>query len=187
VFLHFSCIDKNTTVGQSHKIGLDSSAKSHTLKFTSVIRAIFQDSKGKYWFGSSQEGVAMYNGTSFTYFTSKEGLSSNQINSIQEDTKGIIWFETPSGVSSYDGVRITNHTTTSKEISLNVFPIQRNTSTTNEWKKTANDLWFAAGNTSGVYRYDGLQLEYLELPPQKVLDPNDNLFAVTGIQKAKTL
>jgi ligand-binding sensor domain-containing protein len=49
-----------------------------------VIRAIFQDSKGKYWFGSSQEGVAMFDGTSFTYFTSKDGLSSNQIHSIQE-------------------------------------------------------------------------------------------------------
>ena len=185
VFLHFSCIDKNTTVGQTHKIGLDSSAKSDTLKFTSVIRAILQDSKGNYWFGSSQEGVAMFDGTSFTYFTSKEGLSSNQIHSIQEDMKGVIWFETPSGVSSYDGVRMTNHTTTSNEISLNVFPIQRNTSKTNEWKKTANDLWFGAGKKSGVYRYDGLQLEYLELPPQKVLDPNDNVFAVTGISEGK--
>lgn len=185
VFLHFSCIDKNTTIGQTHKIAVHATSKTDTLKFTSVIRAIFQDSKGKYWFGSSQEGVAMFDGTSFTYFTSKEGLSSNQIHSIQEDTKGIIWFETPSGVSSYDGIRMTNHSTTSNEISHNVFPIQRNASTTNTWKKTANDLWFGAGNTSGVYRYDGLQLEYLELPPQKVLDPNDNLFAVTGISEGK--
>ena len=183
VFLHFSCIEKNTTAGQTHKITVHATGITDTLKFTSVIRAIFQDSKGNYWFGSSQEGVAMYDGTSFTYFTSKEGLTDNQVNSIQEDKKGTIWFETPSGVSSYDGVRMTNHTTTSKEISLNVFPIRRNTSTTNEWKKTANDLWFGAGNKSGVHRYDGLQLQYLELPPQKVLDPNDNLFAVTGISE----
>jgi ligand-binding sensor domain-containing protein len=77
--------------------------KTDTLKFTSGIRAIYQDSKGNFWFGSLQEGVAVYNGTSFLYFTSDDGLSDNQIHNIQEDKKGIIWFNTQSGISSYDG------------------------------------------------------------------------------------
>ena len=50
---------------------------------------------------------------------------------------------------------------------------------------TDNDLWFEAEIKSGVYRYGGQRLHYLDLTPQKVLDPNDNLFAVTDITKGK--
>lgn len=183
--LNFSCFEKKSTEKETNKPELVATSKTDTLKFTSGIRAIFQDSKGNYWFGSLQEGVAVYNGKSFNYFTSNEGLSDNQIHSIQEDKEGVIWFDTQTGVSSYDGTRISNRTKANNENSQNVFPIQSNDYTTSEWMKSDNDLWFEAGNKSGVYRYDGQRLHYLDLPPQKVLNPNDNLFAVTDISKGK--
>ncbi len=51
--------------------------------------------------------------------------------------------------------------------------------------KSDNDLWFEAGNKEGVYRFDGQVLHYLPFPPHKILNPNDNLFAVTDISKGK--
>ena len=104
--LNFSCIEKKSIENGLNKSEFVESSKNDTLKFTSGIRAIFQDSKGNYWFGSLQEGVALYNGKSFIYFNSDDGLSDNQIHNIQEDKAGIIWFNTQQGVSSYDGKKI---------------------------------------------------------------------------------
>lgn len=183
--LNLSCVEKKSTKKETKNTELVATSKTDTLKFTSGIRAIFQDSKGNYWFGSLQEGVAVYNGKSFNYFTMNEGLSDNQIHSIQEDKEGVIWFNTQTGVSSYDGTKITNHTKTIKENSQTILPIQSNDSKTSEWMKSDNDLWFEAGNKAGVYRYDGQRLQYLALPPQKALNYSDNLFAVTDISNGK--
>jgi ligand-binding sensor domain-containing protein len=183
--LNFSCVEKKSTEKETNKPELIVNSKDDTLKFTSGIRAIFQDSKGNYWFGSLREGVAVYNGKSFNYFTMNEGLTDNQIHSIQEDKEGVIWVNTQTGVSSYDGTRINNHTKASDENFQHVFPIQSNNSKTSEWMKSDNDLWFEAGIKEGVYRYDGQKLNYLAFPPRKVLNHSDNLFAVTSISKGQ--
>ena len=183
--LNFSCAEKQTTIKEIAQPELIVAPKTDTLKFTSGIRSIFQDSKGNYWFGSLQEGVAVYNGKSFNYFTSNDGLSDNQIHSIQEDKEGVIWFDTQTGVNSYDGTKISNHTKAVNKNSQNVFPIKSNDTKKNEWMKSVHDLWFEAGNKAGVHRYDGQKLHYLDLPLQKNLNPYDNLFAVTDISKGK--
>ncbi len=144
-----------------------------TLKFTSGIRAVFQDSKGNFWFGSLQEGVARFDGTTFTYFTTNEGLIDNQIHTIQEDNQGIIWFNTQKGVCSYDGQQMV--------IRSNADDIEMKAT----WMKSDNDLWFEAGNNEGVFRFDGKKMNYLEFPPHKVLNPNNNLFAATCLSKGK--
>lgn len=182
--LSFSCFEKKSAEKETNNSELKSTSNTDTLKFTSGIRAIFQDSKGNYWFGSLQEGVAVYNGKTFSYYTIKNGLTDNQIHSIQEDKKGLIWFNTQNGVSSYDGTKITNHTKAGQENFQNIYPQYQNFKS-GKWMKSDNDLWFEAGNKSGVYRYDGEQLHYLDLPPQKILNPNDNLFAVTDISNGK--
>lgn len=156
-----------------------------TLKFTSGIRAIFQDSKGNFWFGSLQEGVAFYNGKSFQYFTTKDGLSDNQIHSIQEDIDGIIWWNTQTGISSYDGTKITNHLHINNENGQNSYPTQNKDYIPSDWKKKETDLWFEAGNKSAVYRWDGKQFHYLEFPIQKINNYSDNLFAVTDMATGK--
>lgn len=183
--LNFSCTEKSSKQQESYQPGGLVHSKADTLKFSSGIRAIFQDSKGNYWIGSLQKGVAVYNGNSFKYFTSNEGLSDNQIHSIQEDKKGVIWFNTQTGVSSYDGTRIRNHTKMNNLNAANAFFIHTNISQGSEWMKTDDDLWFEAGNKAGVYRYDGQRLHYLDLPPQKILNPSDNLFAVTDISNGR--
>jgi ligand-binding sensor domain-containing protein len=121
--LNFSCVDKKSSEKETQKPDLVETSETDTLKFTSGIRAIFQDSKGNYWFGSLQEGVAFCNGKSFKYFNSDDGLSDNQIHniafpphkvlnhydnlfavtSISKGKKKMIWFGTYAGVFGYDG------------------------------------------------------------------------------------
>lgn len=183
--LNFSCVENKSTYRETNNPELVATLKADTLKFTSGISSIFQDSKGNYWFGSLQEGVAVYNGKSFTYFSSNIRLTDNQIHSIQEDKEGVIWFNTQKGVSSYDGTRIKNHTDADTKTLQNNFQIKSNEPLQGKWMKSDNDLWFEAGIKEGIYRFDGQKLNYLAFPPHKVLNPYDNLFAVTDISKGK--
>lgn len=170
--LSLSCIEKNSTERKVGNSALGTNSKKDTLKFTSGIRSIFQDSKGNFWFGSTREGVALYNGNSFTYFSTNEGLMDNQIHSIQEDKNGIIWIESQNGVSNYDG---------------NFIHVETKGLTENhndEWIKSNNDIWFGAGINEGVYRFDGRKISYLAFPKSKIINPN-NSYGVTSISKGK--
>lgn len=170
--LNFSCVENKSSEKEISKSEFVNIPKTDTLKFTSGVSSVFQDSKGNFWFGSRQEGVSLFDGKSFKYFTANKGLPDNHIRSIQEDKNGNIWLETANGISSCDGKTITNHT------------IIENGDSQNEWAKTANDLWFSAGNKEGVYRHDGKKLNYLAFPNPKVINPN-NLYSVTSISEGK--
>lgn len=180
-----SCLEKPSTAEENIRPVSVATSKSDILKFTSGIRSIFQDSKGNHWFGSLQEGVARFDGKSFHYFTHHDGLTDNQIHHIQEVESGVIWFNTQRGVSSYDGTQIVDHTSSHSERAQTHFPMQRGEPLPGEWMKLENDLWFEAGVKEGVYRLDGNKLHYLEFPPHKILNPTNNLFAVTSISKGK--
>ncbi len=170
--LTFSCVEKKSPQKEISISEFVNASKSDTLKFNSGIRAIFQDSKGNYWIGSHQEGVCVFDGKSFEYFTTNEGLPDNQVRSIQEDKNGNIWFGTANGVSSYDGNKIINH------IPITDDYLQ------NEIKKTDNNLWFNAGNNAGVYRNNGQILNYLAFPTPENENLN-NSYGVTGISKGQ--
>lgn len=165
--LSFSCAEKQSVEKEVSKPVLESPSKTDMVKFTSAIRAVIQDSKGNYWLGSHQEGIGLYDGNSFEYFTTNDGLPDNQVRSILEDTHGNIWIETAKGICSYDGKKFTTYNVESRFAQ-------------NEWTKTDNDLWFSAGNKAGVYRYDGQQLNYLAFPVPEVINP-DNVYYVTGM------
>ncbi|MGM0581337.1 MAG: ligand-binding sensor domain-containing protein [Bacteroidota bacterium] len=169
--LNLSCAEKKTDKKVISKYKLLGTLKTDTLKFTSGIRAIFQDSKGKYWLGSHNEGLSYYDGKSFEYFTVNEGLSDNQIRSIQEDKNGNIWIGTAKGVSVYASGRFTNYITNTKGSKL-------------EWNETSGDLWFYAGEEDGINRFDGKNMNYLIFPKPKNANPN-NSFGVTDISEDK--
>ena len=169
--MNFSCFEKKTTEKEVNKSVLVNTPKTDTLKYTSGIRAIFQDSKGNYWIGSHNEGVSYYNGKSFEYFTTNEGLSDNQIRSIQEDKNGKIWIGTAKGASVYEKGIFTNYST-------------KTTQPKYEWNKTNGDLWFSAGKEDGINRFDGINMNYLIFPKPKNKNP-DNSFGVTDISVSK--
>jgi len=150
--------------------------KNLKLKYTSGIQSILHDSKGNYWFGSHKEGVCLYNGITFTYFTVDDGLSNNQVRTIQEDQNGEIWFGTGDGVSSYQGGIIKNHTPKSAFYGL------ESTMEWN-WELSENDLWFNAGIKSGAYRFNGQKLSYLAFPVHEENRSDFISYAATGFSK----
>lgn len=165
--LNFSCVEKKSTQTEISNSELVNFSKKDTLQFTSGIRSIFQDINGNYWLGSHGEGACLFDGKSFEYFTTNEGLPDNQIRSLKEDENGNIWFGTAHGVSMYDGEKFTSYPTDINGPKL-------------EWNATTGSLWFNAGSHAGVNRFDGQNLNYLPFPRPKNEYP-DNSFGVTDI------
>jgi ligand-binding sensor domain-containing protein len=169
-----ACINKtqaNAVQDLSIETQQDSLVPTNLLKFKSGIRAIFEDSKGNLWFGSHEEGVCRFDGKSFEYFTTEDGLAHNQVRSIQEDEYGTIWFGTANGVSSYSEGTIRTHSPFFNAVLLTT------------WRYIDQDLWFNAGNKAGVYNYDGQKLNYLIFPKLKA--HFDNVYHVTAFAKGK--
>lgn len=119
---------------------------------------VFQAKNNDYWFGSDNRGVYRYDGNTIFNFTANDGLVSNQIRGIQEDTAGNIFFTTYAGVSKFDGQRFTT------------LGVSTNSLVTN-WKLRPDDLWFVGPPEAGVvYRYDGQSLHRLKFPKTKLGD-----------------
>lgn len=153
------------------------------LKYSSGIISIFEDSKGRFWFGSQKEGVCLSIGNELRYFTTNDGLSDNQIRAIQEDQAGVVWFETGDGITSFDGDGF--EIRTNKERRSTAFAGAK------AWPTATEGLWFHGDDAShrgfdgqGVYRYDGKTLSYLDLPVPDAVDAQ-NPYLVTNIAKGK--
>ena len=52
------------------------------------VHCSLQDKKGNLWFGTTSNGGYRYDGKSFTNFTTKDGLNSNNILSLKKNKKG---------------------------------------------------------------------------------------------------
>lgn len=68
------------------------------------VKKILQTRDGYTW-AATQEGLARFDGTSFTSFTTanSSGLVSNNIHDIEEDGSGDLWIWANSGLSRYHG------------------------------------------------------------------------------------
>lgn len=113
------------------------------------IRAIFQDSKGNYWFGPIGGGAIRYDGTTLHYFDpadfTKGDPQTSSIHAIAEDKKGNMWFGTYTGVVKYDGKAFKTynekHGLTNPDISRRSILVDKK-----------GTLW--VGTPGGLYRYD---------------------------------
>lgn len=154
-----------TAISESKSISKD---KPYTSS-PAMVRAIFEDSKGRYWIGRDKLGLTKYDGVFPTHYTMKDGLSDNQIRRIQEDQKGNIWLETGNGLTKYDGEKFTINTSKNYNSSADTV--------NSEWQKDPNDLWFNGELQGGVYRYDGENLSVLKFP---VLGADHPSFSIKG-------
>ncbi len=140
----------------------------------SRIWVIFQDHQDNFWFGSNGSGVYRYDGQNLKQFTSEDGLASNQIRGIQEDKTGNVFFDTPGGVSKFDGTTFTT--------------LQPVKPSDNKWQLEPDDLWFNGnGDIQGAYRYDGKTLYHLEFDLKKLKvdreNPQSSLYGVFSTYK----
>lgn len=119
------------------------------------VWSILEDKKGNIWFGRDGFGACKYDGATFTHFTKKDGLCSNNVSGIVEDNQGNIWFGcitsdfpeyiNEGGVSRYDGKTFTQYP--------EIQGLSKNDIYTLYIDKTGN-IWIGALH-HGVYRYDG--------------------------------
>jgi len=66
-----------------------------------------QDRSGKIWFGTRNSGIAVFDRgvDTWSYFSEQDGLSSDGILSLFQDTEGNIWAAGGAGYSVYNGER----------------------------------------------------------------------------------
>ena len=112
------------------------------------ILKVFNDSKGKIWVGTYEQGVGAgvgcYDGKTWTRYTRRQGLVNDCVYSMFEDPAGNMWFGTIGGISIFDG-KIW-HTLTHKDglIDNRVYCML-----IDSHKK----MWF--GTEGGLSRFDG--------------------------------
>lgn len=132
------------------------------------ITVIMEDSKGNMWFGCDGIGALKFDGETFTQFSKKDGLYSNNVQSIVEDGKGNIWFASrvaekdlssyvknsgDGGISVFDGERIF-HFEDVKGLHHDDTYLLFEDSQSNIWISTIEN---------GVYRYDGKEFTNYQL------------------------
>jgi ligand-binding sensor domain-containing protein len=65
-------------------------------------RALFEDSKGRIWVGTNDNGVVVIDGNTRTHLTYKDELPSSSIRSFAEDSNGNIYIGSTAGVCYVD-------------------------------------------------------------------------------------
>ena len=88
--LRFEVFDKNNTAG----IGDNN------------IATLLEDRTGTLWVGTSSAGVARYARNKFRPLTKKDGLPSDSVHAVVEDTFGDIWIGTNAGLARVHNGRI---------------------------------------------------------------------------------
>jgi len=112
---------------------------------------VLEDRRGNLWFASTDSGVYRYNGKTFQHFTTREGLASNQVMFIYEDSAGNIWFATGGGASRYDGKSFRNFTT-KEGLSSNDLTTIMEDKTGKLWFGTRGEPCFYDGKTFTVLK-----------------------------------
>jgi len=114
-----------------------------------------EDRSGNLWFRTDGYGALKFDGTSFTHFTKKDGLCTNNVNSILEDKQGNIWFACmqsfqpkmthDGGLCRYNGKSFTKFPEVKGLTKSDIYTV---------YETRAGDLWIGATGV-GAYRYDG--------------------------------
>jgi len=126
-------------------------------QISGVIRTVFQDSKGNFWFGT-QNGLCRYDKNGLVYFVLKDSTGQKVVvYAILEDKIGNIWIGYDRGIAKFDG---------------NYFTMYYENGTKRIgglWSMTMDKkgmLW--VGTTQGVYSFDGEKFSPFEIPEGKI-------------------
>ena len=132
-------------------------------QISGVVRTVFQDRKGNFWFGT-QNGLCRYDNKGFVYFELKDLNDQGvTVHVILEDKSGNIWIGYGGGIAKYDGEYFTNYH-------------EKNILTKGGLWSMAMDkkgtLW--VGTTQGIFTFDGNAFTAFDIPEGKV-DPSKGI------------
>ncbi len=101
----------NTGLGTRSRHDLDVGTASSSSYNENYVFAVHVDRTGKgVWFGLWGGGAALLSREGvWTNYTTREGLAGDIVYSLTQDEKGVMWFGTNKGVSSFDGTHWTSH------------------------------------------------------------------------------
>jgi len=123
-----------------------------------IVTSSLLDKNGELWFGTSTEGLYKFDGEKFSNFNEDDGLCTNQIWSIIEDDKGIIWLATNKGLFKYNGKTFTQITIpyidTSSEWYKRVYPTV-NPNQANSIIQDKDGIYLIGTSSGGAYKYEG--------------------------------
>ena len=75
------------------------------------VYSINEDNNGNIWIGTVDAGVWKYDGNNLTNFKTKDGLTSNAVNTIYKDKNGELWFGTDgNGICKFNGTTFSEFT-----------------------------------------------------------------------------
>ena len=133
------------------------------------ITSITEGSKENIWLGRDGYGASKFDGNSFVHFTTKDGLNSNNVQSIVEDKEGNVWIGTRvaekdnantnqqfgnGGLNRYDGDKIVQFPKIEGLAQHDVFTV---------YKDRASDLWIST-TSNGVYKYTNHKFVNYKVP-----------------------
>ena len=101
----------NTGLGTRSRHDLDVGKGGGVSYNENYVFAVHVDKTGKgVWFGLWGGGAALLSRDGFwTNYTSRDGLAGDIVYSLAQDDKGVMWFGTDKGVSSFDGTHWTSY------------------------------------------------------------------------------
>ena len=90
-YTNLFCIDSGSRKYQTFNIGYP-------------VRSVLQDSKGRFWVGTQEGGLLLFNTKTGAYkrYSTTNGLPGNTILRLLEDKKGELWMSTYNGLSRFD-------------------------------------------------------------------------------------
>ncbi len=102
---------------------------------------IFEDSKGRVWFGG-MGGLSEFRDGKFINYTAREGLAGNYVRTIYEDADGVLWIGTyDEGMSRFKDGKFVNYKATNGLFNNGVFAIRED---------RRGNFWISSNN--GIYR-----------------------------------
>ncbi len=128
------------------------------------VRAMYQDKRGNYWFGTNGNGIIRYDGQTLEKVVAEQNQNWVSVREIVEDKIGNIWFGTSSGLVKYDGEKFTTFST---EVGLQNEEI---------WGLTVDNnglIW--VGSIGGISHFDGKKFTPFLLPETMVENPEHML------------
>ncbi len=133
------------------------------------ITTITEDTNGNIWVGRDGYGASKINANTIVHYTTKEGLNSNNVQSIVTDKAGNIWFGTrvaekdnpdsnnrlgKGGINKYDG---------STFVDFPEIKGLHNNDVYGSYKDRENHLWFSTID-HGVYTYTNNEFVQHKIP-----------------------
>jgi signal transduction histidine kinase len=135
---------------ETKEAGLNSWVKSPAGNPIGDVRVIIEARNGDIWFGGFSGLTRSHNGV-MTLFTERDGLPSNNVRSIYEDSEGVLWVGTyDGGLGRYSDGQWTRYTQKNGLFDNGVFQILED---------ARNNFWMSSNR--GIYRVSKQQLNDL--------------------------